>query len=204
MFAAQKIGGRKLYWLLLIALSLALSVAGQGTFIYDQQSADETAGGGAGVGIQAYQPTGQSFTPAITTVGFIRLQLADANYGNGSGATVYVNLRSNSITGPIMGSTDPVFMPDGFGIGNGNRGYTNFFFSTAVSVIPGTTYYFQPVVQSGNDLVIIGYNYGYSGGTAFFQGVANPNSDLWFREGIYVVPEPSSLSLVIGHDHSLK
>jgi hypothetical protein len=77
------------------------------------------------------------------------LQLADAVSGNGSGARVYVNLRSDSITGTILATTASVFMPDGFGTG-ANRGYTNFFFSTSVSLTPGTTYYFQPVVQSGD------------------------------------------------------
>lgn len=99
--------------------------------------------------------------------------------------------------GPVLASTDLVFMPDGFGIGNGNRGYTNFFFSTPAVVVPGVTYYLQPVVQSGDAWGIVSYNYGYPGGSIFLQGVANPIIDLWFREGIYIVPEPSSALLVL-------
>jgi hypothetical protein len=84
-------------------------------------------------------------------------------------------------------------MPDSFGWGT--RGYVNFFFPIPVAVTPGVTYYFNPVVQSGDNWDIVGYNYGYAGGTAYFKGVADPLEDLWFREGI-VVPEPSSALLI--------
>jgi hypothetical protein len=191
MFAAQKIGNRKFYWLLLTGLSLTFGAVAQGTFIYDQQSANETAGGGGAVAIQANEPIGQSFAPALSSVGFIRLFLSD-NAFDSVGATVYVNLRTNSITGPILSSTDPVFMPDRF------SGYTNFIFVTPVAVVPGVTYFFQPVVQSGDSWSVVAYNsYNYQGGNAFEQGLSLPSIDLWFREGI-VVPEPSSLSLLIG------
>ena len=196
MFAAQKIGNRKLYWLLLTGLSLTLGAVGQGTFIYDQQSASESSGGGGLAAIQSNQPLGQSFTPTNASIDFIRLFLADSA-SQGVGATLYINLRSDSITGPIMASTDPVFIPNLFGTAFGAAGYTNFFFTTSVAVTPGTTYYFQPVIQSGDSCFIIAYHYTYAGGTAFFNGTADPNNDLWFREGI-VVPEPSSLLLLIG------
>jgi hypothetical protein len=173
----------------------ALVASGQGTFIYDQQSATELSGGGSSGQIQAYQPIGQSFTPAISSVGFIRLGFYE--FSNGLGSTVYVNLRANSITGPILGSTAPVFLPDGFGFG-GSRGYTNFLFSTPISVTPGTMYYFQPVLQSGDiTCSIVSYHYVYSGGTSYFNGIARKSWNLWFREGI-LVPEPSALSLLIG------
>jgi len=167
---------------------LSLAAYGQGTFIYDQQSSDENDIAGLAV-IQVQQP-GQSFTPLLSSVGFIRLALQDLNVGNSLGATIYVNLRTDSITGPILSSTGAVFMPDAF------FGVTDFFFSTPVSVTPGVIYYFQPVVQSGDGWAVAGYHYNYSGGTEFLQGVAFPGSDLWFREGI-VVPEPSSGLLIL-------
>jgi hypothetical protein len=196
MFETRKIKNALLAKSCSVSLMIpALVSSGQGTFIYDQQSADESAGGGGFVTIQSNQPLGQSFTPTNSSVGFIRLWLSDSVL-NGLGATVYVNLRTSSITGPIFGSTDPVLMPDGFGVSS--RGFTSFFFSTPVPVTPGVTYYFQPVVQSGdNSWALIGYHYNYSGGTAFVNGTADSVNDLWFREGI-VVPEPSSLSLIIG------
>ncbi len=175
-------------------LLFSMSGYGQSTFIFDQQSVTNDAqSAGSGGGIQSSQPVGQSFIPSFSSVRFIRPLLYDGTQNNNLGATVYVNLRSDSITGPILGSTDPVPFPDNFG--RGSNGVANFFFPAAVAVTPGTTYYFQPVVQSGDAWGIGAYNnFNYPNGTLFFQGVPNPGSDLWFREGI--VPEPSSIALL--------
>jgi hypothetical protein len=133
---------------------------------------------------------GQSFTPTLIGVGFIRLWVGDSAF-NGLGAVLYVNLRSDSITGPILRSTQPVFMPDGF------LGRTNFIFANEVPVTPGTTYFFQPVVESGDTWQVIDDpNYNYAGGTAFGLGQAAPSFDLWFREGI-IIPEPSTSALIM-------
>jgi len=179
--------------LLSLLAASAFSTFGQGTLIYDQQSADESTVGGGGVTIQSNQPLGQSFAPTLSQVGFIRLYLFDRNSGNGFGATMYVNLLSNTITGPILRSTEAVFMPDGFGVGE--RGFTDFIFSNPVSVTPGTTYFFQPIVQSGDSWAVVVYPYLYANGDAYFSGTVSPN-DLWFREGI-IVPEPSSIALLL-------
>jgi hypothetical protein len=184
--------------ILSLLLFMAIGANGQGVFIYDQQSADENADAEEILVLQLNRPMGQSFTPTLSSVGFVRLLLADAGPpGNGLGATVYVNIRVDSIMGPILGATEPVFMRDGFGQGTGNRGYTNCFFSTPVDVTPGETYYFEPVVQSGDGWEA-GYDtrYGYPGGTLFSKGVPSPSSDLWFREGVYT-PEPSAAMLLL-------
>jgi hypothetical protein len=95
----------------------------------------------------------------------------------------------DSITGAVLAATSPVFMPDSF------NGFTNFFFAPAVALSPGTTYYFQPIVQSGDGCGTRAYNdYNYPGGMEFTSGMPFPNNDLWFREG--VVPEPSSVALL--------
>jgi PEP-CTERM motif len=167
---------------------------GQGTFIYDQQSATSQAGG-SGAPIQEDQPMGQSFTPSLSSVGFVQLEFWDINHGNNLGATVYVNLLSDSITGPVIDSTAPVTMPDGaFNL------IETFFFSTPAAVTPGTTYYFQPeVVQPGsNDPwdVVGAAVFNYSGGSFYFNGTTDFSTDLWFREGM-VVPEPSASWLAL-------
>jgi hypothetical protein len=196
MFAARKSRYVRLVETFFLSLMFAaLAASGQGTFIYDQQSADESSGGGGFVTIQSNQPLGQSFIPTNSSIGFIRLLLSDSVL-NGSGATVYLNLLSSSITGTILGKTEPVFMPDGFGVSS--RGFANFFFPVPIAINPGTTYYFQPVVQSGDpSWAVLGYHYLYPGGTAFLNGLANSGNDLWFREGVFV-PEPSSICLLIG------
>jgi hypothetical protein len=182
-----------------LVLLPVLSVVAQGTFTYDQQSVfnDNTGGEGAGI-LPRDQPLGQSFTPSSNAISFLRLQLSDMQPGNNVGGTVHINLRSNSMTGPIIASTLPVFMPDGFG--SFGRNSTNFFFSNDISIVPSQTYFFQPIMETGSDTwaftADVGYRYG--GGTIFFNGTANSNFDLWFREGIYVVPEPSALALLAG------
>jgi hypothetical protein len=172
-------------------MSVAFGACGQGSLQYDQQSVPSDAvNEGNPIVIQTNIPIGQSFTPTLSSVGFVALAFRDANPGNNLGATIYVNLRQDSITGTILGSTEPLFMPNGIADSS-----TNFFFSSPVSVTPGTTYYLEPVVQSGDIFDIYYYNFGYSGGTAFFNGAAASFEDLWFREGT-VVPEPSSALLI--------
>jgi hypothetical protein len=173
----------------LAVLSATSLAPGQGTLLYDQQAGGPSVGEGDYLLIQTNGPIGQSFVPSLSSVGFVALAFHDPNPGNNLGATVYVNLRQDSITGPILGSTQPLSMPDGFAYNA-----TNFFFSTPIAITPGTTYYLEPVVQSGDLWDTIYYHYGYPNGSAFIQGNPNP-WDLWFREGI-VVPEPSSALLI--------
>jgi hypothetical protein len=172
-----------------VFLISACSACGQGTVIYDQQSATESSGGGLAIAIQPNQPIGQSFTPSLAGVGFIRLSVGDTSI-NGVGARVHVNLLANSITGAVLAATAPVTMPDGY------VGYTDFFFPNTIPVIPGVTYYFQPVVETGDTWSITIYNWLYSGGMAFVKGAPDQFDNLWFREGI-IVPEPSVIGLLL-------
>jgi len=176
---------------------LVLSAAGsigiaQGTFQYDQQSLNHSIGANVLYNIQPNGPMGQSFTPSLPSVGFVQFELYDGHPNNGLGATLYVNLRSNSISGLILSSTDPVFLPE---IPSGG-GVASFLFSTPAAVVPGTTYFFEVVVQSGDlwRLNVLADLYG--GGTLLYQGAAQPLEDSWFREGI-IVPEPSTVALLI-------
>ena len=169
-----------------VLLLAAVSNFAQGTFQYDQQSLNHTIGANILYDIQGNEPIGQSFTPQLSSVGFVQLEPFDGQPNNGQGATLYVNLRSNSITGPILSSTDPVFLPDTpFG-----GGVTNFLFSSPVPVVPGATYFLEAVVQSGDFWRLNTLGNLYSGGTMFLQGAALSMQDLWFREGV-IVPEPS-------------
>jgi hypothetical protein len=138
-------------------LALPLLADAQGTFIFDQQSSDESNGGVGGVFIQTREPMGQSFTPSLAAIGFVRFNLYDQVRNNGTGAVVYVNLRSDSITGPIVDSTAPVSLPDNFG-----PGFVNFFFPTNLPIQAGDQYYFQLVVQSGNLWTAIADSFNYS------------------------------------------
>jgi len=176
--------------LLLCFTTVAFLATGQGTFIYDQQSSDETNLQEGGAHIVSDPPV-QSFTPGLSSIGFIRLFINDVTLGNGVGGTVYLNLLQNSVSGPVLASTQPVVLPDS------SQGPVNFFFSIPISLNPGQQYYIQPLVQSGDDLQAnISFRYNYSGGTAYLRGQPSQQGyDLWFREGI-VVPEPASLCLL--------
>lgn len=175
-----------------LLLLVARTAPGQGTLLFDQQSSTlEGRASGTVNNIQGLSPFGQSFVPALSEVGFIRLYLSDLTPG-GTGATVAVNLRADSITGALLGSSEPVFIPAWF------LGYTNLFFATPVSVTPLTTYYFQIAVKAGDPLgtrILVG-DLDYPVGTVFLQGAARPLWDLWFREGI-VIPEPASWLLLL-------
>lgn len=85
-----------------------------------------------------------------------------------------------------MATSSTILMPGSF------SGYTNFVFNS-VPLIPGTTYYLQPVAVSGNPNTQILASFTYPNGTLYSFGVAQ-NAQLWFREGI-VVPEPSAIAL---------
>ena len=160
---------------------------GQEIRVYDQQATNAVEG--TGTFASDYQPVGQSFTPTFSSVGFIELLFFDADGFNTNGNLVTINLRSNSITGPILATTTS------FAASNEFFGIGEFFFSSPVPVVPGVTYFFQPFIQPG-PAINAQLTDGYAGGTAFFQGNSFPNYDFWFREGI-VVPEPSSVGLAL-------
>lgn len=172
--------------------ALTLSTLAQGTFLFDQQSStDESTPGYFGTGVmqQMLPPFGQSFTPTLSSIGFIRLKLSDGNINDGLGATVFVNLRSGSISGPIIGTTDPVSMPSLF------LGVAQFTLRNSVPLTPTSTYYLEPVLQSGGTWCLFAGSLSYPGGSFYENGQPVLQTDLWFREGT-VVPEPSTFALL--------
>lgn len=181
---------------ILIALLLGIGWAqGQGTLLVMDQfsSTIEVSILGNGTRIQQMaMPFGQSFTPGLSAIDYIRLNLNDAFPGNGLGATIYMTLHSDSMFGPVLGSTTPVFLE------NGSAAITTFLFPTTIALIPGVPYFFEVLVQSPSDtwnIIIGGYN--YPGGSLVFGGVpaVGSGSDLWFQTGI--IPEPSSVLLFL-------
>jgi len=183
---------------LIAAILVAASTQTQAKgFVYDQQSTNTPSIFGDYLNIQKDSPLLQSFIPTLSTIGFAQFEFWDfsgtPNNGN-NGATVYVNLWTGSPnvnSATLLGSTTPVFMPEGFG--ESYPGVTNFYFSTPISLTPGQTYYLQPVVFSGDDPWDI-WSPGdtYPNGQLFIKGL-DFSTDMWFREG--AVPEPTTLAL---------
>ena len=179
--------------LALVLLLTPICVWGQGTFLFDQESSNlEFAPSyGTGGNIQSFaSPWGQSFTPTLSGVDFIRLLFDDGTPNDALGATLSINLHSSSISGPIIGTTAPVTMPNGF------AGPTTFFFPSSVQLTPGVMYYFEPVLQSGGSWYLETEPHTYLGGNFFNNGNPLLGTDLWFREGL-VVPEPASTPLLL-------
>lgn len=179
--------------IVVIALILTFCAArlfGQGTVVFDQQSSTQATVYEGGATLQTAQPFGQSFTPSLSVVGFIQLDLTTGP--TVGGASVAVLLHSGSITGPTIGTSENVSLTSSF------NGFVSFVFDTPPGVTPGTQYYFQPVVQSGSDPVIANYSdfYNYAGGVAIFNGTPGVDADLWFQEGI-IVPEPSVCAVML-------
>lgn len=178
----------KIFAIAFLVGSTSIPVRAQGTFVYDQSSSIESNPGEFSVTIQTSQPFGQSFTPALNEVGFVRLRI----FSFSSAGSLFVNLRENSITGNVLAATSPAAIPSGF------TGYVDFFFTSPPPVTPGITYFFQPSVISGAGLSAGSHNgFGYTGGQAFVNGNAVLGHDLWFREGIYIAPEPSACLLTL-------
>ena len=169
------------------SIAAASSVRAQGTLVFDQQSSTAEPGLAVGVRFQDNQPFAQSFMPTLSSIGFVRLFMYPGGPASPD-ATVYVNLLSDSISGPALGSTDPITIHNYF------SGYTNFYFATPVTLRPGTTYYLQPVAAAGNPVTSIGGGFTYLNGNVFISGVEQIGENLWFREGV-IIPEPGSLVL---------
>ncbi len=176
--------------LVFLAFATRVTTLAQGTLVYDQESSNDEVSPFGSVAIQFYGTVGQSFTPSLSTVGFVQLRQFDINPGNSLGATLLVNLRANAINGTILGASTPVVFNDGF------VGSVNFFFASAISVVPNTTYFFETVVQSGDTWGATTLGDDYPNGAFYGSGFPFSAADLWFREGI-VVPEPSPVSLLL-------
>jgi hypothetical protein len=162
----------------------ALRIFAQGTLLVDQQSFDLATA----IANTSIAGIGQSFTPGFTSINYVQFGVFDIN----SGSSLFVNLRQNSMSGPIIGTTDTQSVPL-----NDGHVPTMFIFSTSVALTPGTQYSFQPVIvvnafQINIEISTPGSN-PYPGGTAL-DGNTSAGFDLWFAEGV-VVPEPSTWAL---------
>src|SRR5689334_4510580 len=121
-------------------LVASLTSRGQGTINQVDQLSTNIIEGTAD---WSAQPMGQSFTPSLSAVSFVDLRFFYSDGLNHSGSFLSVNLRSGSITGPILGSSGTVFVPSTF------FGVTNFLFASPLAVTPGLTYFLQCQIQSG-------------------------------------------------------
>jgi hypothetical protein len=141
----------------------------------------------------------QSFIPSLSAIDFVAMEF---EYGTGT-ATVDVNLYEgspNAYAATLLGTTTAVTMPSEF---NNNgldvAGVQDFHFTTPITLTPGDTYYLEPILVSGGSqwsfVTIIDYNT-YPNGELYVNGYPFVNStEIWFKEGIEAVPEPTAGAL---------
>ena len=134
--------------------------------------------------LAVFSPLSQSFTPTLTSLNFVNLLTVDGS------ATVEVNIGLGSISGTILATSQPTVIPLSL-----VTSVSSFSFSTPVTLIAGDLYVIEPFVVSGDTLVGSTDTNSYAGGTQILGGIAQPNNDLWFQEGIST-PEPGALLLL--------
>jgi hypothetical protein len=165
--------------LLTVMLLIAASLQGHAQgFVYDQQVSNTEAPGG----YTPVRPVSQSFVPSLSSVGFVQFYLYPSYMDS---PTLYVNiLYGNPTDGTLMGQSNPVTLT------NPLTAVTTFIFPNQIAVVPGTTYYFQLVVQSGGSASTgVVPHFIYTNGMIYFGAVANPGANSWFREGIVQAPQ---------------
>jgi hypothetical protein len=176
-----------------IFLATSLYTRGQG-FVYDQQSATTPERINYDTFDLYVQTLYQPFVPTFSSIGFVQLELSDYPDTSTSGAMISVALYGGSPQDPtLIGGTERLYLPPNFNNeGIGYSGVADFEFATAIALIPGQTYYLVPVEITGDhewSAAVTDNTYPYS--LYGFNG-----TDLWFREGIVTVPEPSDLTLL--------
>lgn len=172
----------------LVSLALAIPMAASAAPVIDQS---QWVGGYTGSN-DAAQHIGQSFTPTLTGLNFIEFRLGSSS---GGPLTAFVNLRDsssgNNFTGNILGTSATVAFS-----GTALQDLL-FDFASVINLTPGALYVAE-IVLSSRWIVDANGSNPYAGGTVI-DGL-NPGPlagiDLVFREGLNVVPEPSSLALV--------
>ena len=169
--------------------------------IVDQQFLNEQNVSWTSTNIDFSSPIGQSFTPSLSSIDFIRIRLTDAS-SNSSGATYKINLYSGiGMKGALLGTTESISFSEGFGASDNTQGeIAQFNFSQPIVLSPGALYTLHVEHVSGDNFFLCGDISSastYSAGSAIEDGFALSMGDYWFQEGVGAVPEPSSISLLL-------
>ena len=138
--------------------------------------------------IPAAAPAGQEFVPSETFLTMVELMVNDQNPGNGTGTALFVRIRSGSIAGPILGTSQTVSLPDA---PNDSPRLARFAFGAPVLLVPGARHVLEVVAASGDPSGVFGTGFrhnSYPAGRAISRGAVyaeagNAPFDLWFREG---------------------
>ena len=166
------------FGLLTTMTGLAVQLASAGQLFVDQQNLTSISGSWSAT---LLSPIGQEFVPDRSALDAVELMLANTDTSAPYPADVELNIREDSVLGPVIGTSDPLTMLFG------TYGATHFEFQSSVPLTPGRTYVIEIVVFPGGGNIGVG---GGWSGTTYTQGrfvvqgePATGNEDLWFREG---------------------
>ena len=158
-----------------LLLALAATAPGQ-DYVVDQSCVGDPSTSNDLLG---FAPMGQQFVPGFDRVDVIELVIRQYD-SQANIPTLAVHVRSDSMTGPILGTTEPVTPP------SGHSGPLMFEFAESVPLIPGNLYVMELVpLQWGYGWYLTHTHADYPHGHSFIWGNPSPNMDLWFREGAY-------------------
>jgi hypothetical protein len=181
-----------------LALTQAPAVTAA-TLIADQQNTLQVTL----AGFTTQQVIGQSFVPVLPSMNAVELLINDQSPGFGGPVDTFVNIRSGTIGGLILGASQTVAFPD-LALPSLPQ-VTQFLFSAPIALVPGSTYWIEFVApdtsQSNLGVFASAFNLdAYPAGTAFADTFTPDLApvDLWFRQGtVAVVPVPAALPMAV-------
>jgi len=160
-----------------LALLLLSGTAQAQDYIVDQSCVGDPS---TSNDILYFSPMGQQFVPEFDRVDVVELRIFQHQGYNVPVPTFAVRIRSESITGPLLGTTRPV-VPDSM-----HYGPLAFEFAESVDLIPGEVYVIELVpVQWGAYWYLSRTHADYPQGISYIWGNPSPTTDLWFREGAF-------------------
>lgn len=163
-------------FLLLLTVSAVPAVAH--TFTIDQHN--DAALGKVGYSMPPRSEIGQSFVPTLNSLDVVELEVYPLDSSGTNSA--YVRIRSGTVDGAIIGTSQVTTL-----LSTVER-IAHFDFNEALELVPGNVYVIDAVTQQGEVAFFLTDGTGpYGAGTAFLDGVALQDKDLWFREGTSTV-----------------
>ena len=141
-------------------------------------------------------PVGQEFRPRLSSLEGIEILLEDAFVGKGPEAKFALTIHQATLGGPDIGTSAIVTLTTGF-----NRDVVFFDFPSPVPLVPENLYVFGITQLEGATYFVGGSSEDlYSRGRAIVNGSPVPPGfliqDLYFQEGVTVIPEPATMVLL--------
>jgi hypothetical protein len=138
---------------------------------------------------------GQRFTPQLSGIDFVTFALSEES---GNRASIAVNVRAETMEGPILGTTAELVISPG--LGGGTFALVDFRFPSTVRLTPGEMYILELVDTPTANIFVWGNR--TSDETTGGAMIGGPYSccDFYFAEGIVqtsAVPEPPKGPLFI-------